>query len=65
MRLSLGSTGCQPVVFGSLPKNSSDITSRKALLYLPASCRQQQAGSLRSPELKLQASCFVIRHSSF
>jgi len=54
----LGSAGCQPVVFGSLPKTlcaplRTDLRYRlpsHALEVHPASCRMRQAGSLRSPE---------------
>src|SRR5438309_10267104 len=42
MQLHLGSTGCQPVVSGSLPETCLWLRS--------ASCRTLQASSLRSPE---------------
>jgi len=44
----LGSTGCQPVRLGSLPRHLSNAVRYAKLL--PASCRQLQASSLRSPE---------------
>jgi hypothetical protein len=50
----LGSAGCQPAVAGSLPATfgeaQTDSTSRFAR-FVSASCRDVQAGSLRSPEL--------------
>src|SRR6185436_9938275 len=51
--LLLGSTGCQPVLFGSLPKSSSNVHPDEFLqgvMGSSASCRRQQAGSLCSPE---------------
>jgi len=51
--LLLGSTGCQPVLFGSLPKSSSNVHHDELLrdpVASSASCRRQQAGSLCSPE---------------
>jgi len=44
--------GCQPVLFGSLPKSPSNALAPARKLS-SASCRRLQAGSLRSPELKL------------
>src|ERR1044071_9309828 len=51
--LLLGSKGCQPVLFGSLPKSSSNVHRAEFLHCLTGSsaiCRRQQAGSLCSPE---------------
>jgi outer membrane protein TolC len=51
--LVLGSTGCQHVLFGSLPKSSSNVHCDEFLhsvMGSPASCRRQQAGSVCSPE---------------
>ena len=51
--LLLWSTGCQPVLFGSLPKSSSNVHSDEFLhgvMGSSASCRRQQAGSLCSTE---------------
>src|SRR6266700_6710099 len=42
-----GSTGCQPVLFGSLPKNSSYACSR-TLLIGALGCRRQAADDDRS-----------------
>ena len=42
-----GSAGCQPAVFGSLP---TTFSRRTFCPDCPASCRTQQASSLRSPE---------------
>src|SRR5206468_6059168 len=56
-----GSTGCQPVVFGNLPKIVQEQHSSKAWWShkeLSASCRQLQAGSLRSPQVR--ASSFFL-----
>jgi len=56
---SLGSTGCQPVLFGSLPKSSLNVRNDEFLHSVEessASCRRQQAGSLCSPETGMQRS---------
>jgi hypothetical protein len=49
-RQTLGSTGCQPVVSGSLPETQSARVSVSARPDFSASCRKEQAGSLRYPE---------------
>ena len=48
----LGSTGCQPVVAGSLPATllAHVISKESVAAWGSASCRALQAGSLRSPE---------------
>jgi hypothetical protein len=52
---TLGSTGCQPVLFGSLPKSSLNVRRQSFCnaLMSSASCQRLQAASLRSPETKL------------
>ena len=52
----LGSRGCQPVLFGSLPKSSSNLRSDEFLHGVrrsPASCRRLRADSLCSPEKQI------------
>jgi hypothetical protein len=50
---SPGRTGCQPVLFGSLPKSfNAHSKSFWFTRVSPASCRRLQAGSLRSPQLR-------------
>src|SRR6266702_3702839 len=65
-QLFLGSTGCQPVVFGSLPKTSS--ASLYQTLSLPKCCRQA-AGNCRlaacAPQNFELRHSFVLRHSDF
>src|SRR5882672_606846 len=65
-QLFLGSTGCQPVVFGSLPKTSS--ASLCQTLSLPKCCRQA-AGNCRlaacAPQNFELRHSFVLRHSDF
>ena len=51
VREILGSTGRQPVRLGSLPRRFSNNKIPFANM-LPASCRQLQTGSLRSPDLR-------------
>jgi hypothetical protein len=48
-----GSTRCQRVHLGSLPRCFTDFAQEMSAEMLPASCRQLQAGSLRSPEVRL------------
>jgi hypothetical protein len=71
-RKSLGSTGCQSVVFGSLPKSAQDqyftncvVTIQSVAGKLPATAGWQPAlpGILNSRFVI--PSCFIIRHSSF
>src|ERR1700730_6088754 len=47
-RLRLGSTGCQPVHLGSLPRCICQLSTRTGML--PASCRQLQASRLCFPD---------------
>ncbi len=62
----LGSTGCQPVLFGSLPKSSSNVHDESSLRRRgkssSASCRRQQAGSLCSPDRhsRVWANSFIL-----
>jgi hypothetical protein len=50
----LGSTGCQPVVVGSPADNIFAHAIRFDTIFpVSASCRDLQAGSLRSPEILL------------
>ena len=52
IRRAQGSTGCQPVFFGSLAEKLLERSARNFLAALgmsSASCRRQQAGSLCSP----------------
>ena len=69
MRLSLGSTGCQPVVFGSLPKNffRHHFTKGVALFAgkLPATAGWQPALPRTEDSSFVITSSFVIRISSF
>src|SRR6266700_3518899 len=65
-QLFLGSTGCQPVVFGSLPKTSS--ASLYQTLSLPK-CRRQAGDNCRlaacAPQNFELRHSFVLRHSDF
>src|SRR5207248_10579566 len=47
-RMTLESTGCQPVLFGSLPKSYRPFTEMHSWIAREssASCRRQRAGSL-------------------
>ena len=54
--LSLGSTGCQPIVRGSLPRTGF-ATMRVYVAGHSASGRMLQAGSLCSPELSAHYEC--------
>src|SRR5689334_14853509 len=59
--LLLGSTGCQPVVVGSLPPISERSTTNDFYKYsvgFSAGCRKGQAGSLCSPETSM---CCAVR----
>src|SRR5437762_13418445 len=51
-RVFLGSTACQPVVAGNPAGNIFAYAIRVVTSFFPVSagCRDQQAGSLRSPE---------------
>jgi hypothetical protein len=71
-RKSLGSTGCQPVVFGSLPKSAQDqyFTNCMAAIQslagkLPATAGWQPALPGTPNSSFVIPSCFVICHSSF
>src|SRR5207249_6902351 len=56
--LFLGSTGCQPVDLGSLPRSGNGVASScRVHRCRRQGCRQQQAGSLCSPEPVQLASC--------
>jgi outer membrane protein TolC len=60
--LFLGSTGCQPVVVGSLPTNSESFARDhcyKRSMGLSASRRKGQAGSLCSPDTNTR---YAVRH---
>ena len=47
----LGSAGCQPASLGSLPRLFGVFQFEEGTTWLlPASCRQLQASSLRSPD---------------
>ncbi|PYI82209.1 MAG: hypothetical protein DMF05_00280 [Verrucomicrobia bacterium] len=48
----LGSTGCQPVHLGSLPRCFARCANNFVYTFL-ASCRKLQASGLRSPELQI------------